>query len=304
MNRYVVGVDGSGPSDAALTWTVNRAAVQPGSIVLVHVIDDEWGAAGSDYAREAMVAGQQVLQHAADRAAALSLPTGTPTVVHTATRITTTIVHGSPVWELAAACGLADLLVIGTHKTGFLRGRVLGSRSASIAAIAPCSVVIVPDSPSSSRHGVVSGVVASDTAHLGVAQAAREAGRLGESLLLVHSAPTPVSVPADDGVATRFARSHQQQLLCAAVQAATDAAPQVAISTRVSARHPAEALLDASRDATMLVLEPSRNRDQRSILGSTTHDVLMNINAPVLIARPRPEEPEAVATRAERPPSP
>ena len=126
MTRYVVGIDGSGPSDAALRWAVNRAAVQPGSIVLVHVVDDEWGAAGSDYAREAMAAGQQVLQRAADQAAVLSLPTGTPTIVRTATRISTTIVHGSPVWELAAACGPADLLVIGTHKTGFLHGRVLG----------------------------------------------------------------------------------------------------------------------------------------------------------------------------------
>jgi len=284
MTGYVVGVDGSGPSDAALKWALGHAAVEPGPLLLVHVIDDEWGVAGSDYAREAMIAGQYLLQRARDRTAVLSGSPPGVSPLDADSRIATRIVHGSPVWELAAVCGDDELLVIGTHKTGYLHGRVLGSRSVAIAAIAAGSVVVVPDSPSSRRHGVVAGVTGADSRMVGVARAAREAERLQETLLVIHAAPSQAV-----GVTDESMRQRQREVLRAAVRVATTAAPHVSITTRVSTRQPAEALLDASRDATMLVLEPSRNRDQRSILGSTTHDVLMNINVPVMIARGAPD---------------
>jgi nucleotide-binding universal stress UspA family protein len=61
----------------------------------------------------------------------------------------------------------------------------------------------------------------------------------------------------------------------------------------VSGRPPAEALLDAARDKALLVLGPGSTGPVRSPIGSVTHDVLLNVNAPVLVAR-RPEDHELV----------
>jgi hypothetical protein len=47
--RYVVGFDGSGPSEAALAWTIHRARHEPAPIVLVHVAEGDDGAMGEEY---------------------------------------------------------------------------------------------------------------------------------------------------------------------------------------------------------------------------------------------------------------
>jgi nucleotide-binding universal stress UspA family protein len=272
MSAYIVGVDGSGPSEAALRWAVFRAVSQSEPLVLVHVVEDEWGLAGSDFAREAMYAGEAVVQAAFEAARSMSA----------SARLSARVLTGSPVWEVSNACAYGDLLVIGTHKTGFLHGRVLGSRSVTISALAPCSVVVVPTGSSGLRRGVVVGVVPSDGSSLGVASGAREAVRLHQPLILVHASPAR-NGSATDPVA---ALERQGLVLRGAAEAAEAAAPGVSVRTRGSSKHPAEALLDASRDASLLVLEPSRQTGKdASVIGSTTHDVLMNINSPVLVAR-------------------
>jgi nucleotide-binding universal stress UspA family protein len=141
--------------------------------------------------------------------------------------------------------------------------------------------MVIPAGKSLTRHGVVAGVVWADGLDKAVASAAREAARIDEPLTLVHASP-----PRADGRVDADAVPRQRELLRRAVGVAAAAAPLVSVHTRVSSRKPADALLDASRDATMLVLEPTRRTDPgASLVGSTTHAVLMNINSPVLVAR-------------------
>jgi len=271
VTACIVGIDGSGPSDAALRWAVTRAVTCSMPLVLVHVIEDEWGLVGGDFAKEAMFAGEAVLQSAQESVRELS----------STVRLSARILHGGPVWELAHSGQPDDILVVGTHKTGFLQGRVLGSRSVSIASTARCSVMVVPAGQAHTRHGVVAGVVWAPGLDRAVQSAAREAVRINEPLMLVHASPV-----RSDGQVDPEAVSRRRELLQRATDVAVAAAPEVAVHTRVSSRKPADALLDASRDATMLVLEPSRHTDPAaSLIGSTTHAVLMNINSPVLVAR-------------------
>ena len=42
----LVGVDGASAGRAAISWAVRRAASLDSRIVLVHVVDDEWGMIG------------------------------------------------------------------------------------------------------------------------------------------------------------------------------------------------------------------------------------------------------------------
>jgi hypothetical protein len=61
--------------------------------------------------------------------------------------------------------------------------------------------------------------------------------------------------------------------------------PDSPVRTLTTRRPPAEALLDASRNATLLVLGPGAVPVDTPF-ASVIHDVLLNINAPVLVARP------------------
>lgn len=262
----LIGVDDSGPSRAALVWALKRAREEHTDVTLVHVVDDEWGQAGSDVAVMETDAGARTLSEAARFAHDL-----TP-----ATRVTERLLHGSPAWMLAELAEPDDLIVVGTHKTGYLHGRVLGSRSIVVASVAPCAVAVVPDTPVSGRRGVVVGIGPGQSWHAAVVAGAREAAALRQELNLIHALPGHTDEGAVEGRAT----------LAAASSLAVSTAPDIEVRSRLSRRQPVEALLDASRSASLLVVGASRRSAERAgFVGSVTHDVLLNINAPVLVAR-------------------
>lgn len=265
----VVGVDGSAPSLSALDWAVRRSRDSRIPLHLVHVVDDEWGQVGGDYAERELAAGTLVLDEAA-RAARDRLPD---------VDVTATVLRGSPAWELIGAARAGDLLVVGTHKTGYLRGRALGTRSIVVSSGAPCTVVVVPEESVSLRRGVIVGVGPGTMWHDAVAHGAHEAASLNQDLTLLYCNPVPEDSLGD-------ASSPARHVLAEASALATTIAPHLTVRSRVSRRGPAEALLDASRDASLLVVGVSRrNPVNAGFLGSVTHDVLVNINAPVMVAR-------------------
>jgi nucleotide-binding universal stress UspA family protein len=260
--RFVVGFDGSGPSDAALAWVVKRAQRIPAPVVLVNVADGDSGGMGLAFEELAGREGARLISRRVD-----TLRRAEPQLT-----IEGLALEGSVSWELAHAVRPADLLVVGTHKTGFLHGRVLGSRSVQIAAAAPCSVAVIPEVDLRFRRGVVAGIDRAETAAAVAGFAADEAAARGEELLLLEAAPsgTPVQDRAPLAVAMVAARERQ---------------PSVTIRTRQSVRGAAEALLDAARDKSLLVLGPGSLGSDRSPIGSVLHDVLLNVNAPVIVAR-------------------
>lgn len=277
---YYIGVDGSGPSRAALRWGVRRAAERNAAVVLVNTVDDEWGLVGRDAAADAERQARELLLEEAARVAEL----------HTGVTLTTRIVHGGTAWALAKLPSPEDLLIVGTHKTGFLRGRVLGSRSVQIASAARCSVAIVPDTTLDSRHDVVVGVDGTDGSLPAVRIGAQEADRLDQDLLLVHAPP---GAPRSDSSRSESGRNESSddrspqtaRLMQDAAAVAAATASRITVRRRIAHRDPAEALLDASFDAALLILGVSARHGESTLIGSVTHDVLMNINVPVLIAR-------------------
>ncbi|CAN5322417.1 universal stress protein [soil metagenome] len=264
----IVGIDASGPSRAALAWAMRRAEADSGELVLVHVVDDEWGQVGQDFADDEAETGARLLQDAQRTVHEYS-----PTL-----RVTPRLVHGSPAWELAAVAQPGDTIVVGTHKTGYVHGRALGTMSIVTASIASCQVVVVPESTLRGRTGVVVGIASGGGWRDAVVVGALEAARGNQELSLVHSAPLRDEPDAPEG--------QSRELLAEAAALAVQTAPGLAVRSRISRRRPAEALLDASHNAAMLVLGPSRHSpDKAGFLGSVTHDVLLNINTTVLVAR-------------------
>lgn len=262
VERIIVGVDGSGPSRAAIRWTVQYAAHTDANLVLEHVVDDEWGQLGGDYAARESRDGNRVLEEALDQARASGL------------NLRSILRHGSPAWTLIGDAKPGEMLVVGTHKTGFLRGRVLGTRSVVVASAAPCTVVVVPDDLSVHRRGVVVGVAPGDQSHAAILHGASEAQRRHEELTLLH-------VCADNENA-----ESARAVLSLAAELASTIAPNLIIRRKMSHRRCSDALLDVSRMAALLVLGESRADVRRAgFIGTVTHEVILNLNSPVMIAR-------------------
>jgi len=181
--------------------------------------------------------------------------------------------------RLAAEAG-EGLLVIGTHKTGFLRGRVLGSRSLRIAASAVGPVAIVPTGAMDARAGVVVGIESRLDSAPAVLTAAEHARRMGERLVIVHAVeeePNAASATTDGVVdAGRIQAS-------AAAHLVADRFPEVEVRIRSSRRSPAEAFLDASSTARLLVVGSTSDDRRAAFTGSAVHDVVLNINAPLIV---------------------
>jgi nucleotide-binding universal stress UspA family protein len=259
--RYVVGIDGSRPSAAALRWAIARARRDPAPFVLVHV--DEEGGVHGDQARPGAVLTAAALATVLDE-----LPDATVSVA---------LLTGRVAGALAAAVEPDDLLVIGTGKTGFLHGRVLGSRSVQIALAAPCSVAVIPDVDLRFRRGVVAGVERNETSGMIGRAAAREASARGEELLLIQA--------VDRQVLDRIGPQRAGLAVSDAMTAARAECPDLELRSRLSSRAPAEALLDTSRERALLVLGPGSSEHPDSPIGTVLHEVLLNVNAPVLVAR-------------------
>lgn len=255
MNRVVVAYDGSAPSQAALMWADGLAERTGEPLDIVHVVDDDWGMAGTEWAQQQ--------EH---RAAVLLSSTAS---AHPASGgVSTRLLHGSTAYEIAQAVTEQDLLVMGSHKSGYTRGRALGSLSVRLASAVPCSLLVLPDVPRiPGRRGIVVGV-GPDLPEPALRIAVREAVARSQPITLVAAA-------------TAASRAAAKEALGRAAAWIADRDAPVMVTQRVIERPPAEALLEASRGALLLVLGASEAPGG----GRTTHDVLMNPLSAVWIAR-------------------
>jgi len=260
----VVGADGSGPSRAAIDWAIARAAALDARVELIHVVDERW---------LGMQGGQdsEVRDHAA---ALLATELNRIGMLPTGPVVTGRVVIGLPSKALMDASVDADLLVIGTHKTGFTYGRAFGSKFASLASQARCAVAFLPEMFGRTRRGVA---VAADTRNGGlhaIEFATAEAVRTGQDLALIA---------AWEGES--FVRRHPDYRavsLAAATSAARAFDSRVSVRTRISDSVMSDALITASTTASVLVLaRPGTAPDDQTL--ATNHDVLANILSPVII---------------------
>ncbi|MEO6309434.1 MAG: universal stress protein, partial [Leifsonia sp.] len=272
----IVGIDGSAPSRAAVRWSIERAAATGEDVVLVHVVDDEWGVVSYRLLDEVRVEAKALA--AAEAANARSID---PRV-----NVTTILREGNPMSELIAAAESADLVVVGTHKTGFVRGRVFGSRSLQLAGGSPAPVAIIPEFSTRTRHGVVVGVNGTAASHAAIAFAADEAHRLGEELILVGAWAGPDDTETNEAWRrlTSVVKSGVESVLVDARAQIAPANDELRIRVREVNRPAAEALVDAAASATLLVIGSSRRPGAPTTLGPVAHDVLINLAAPTVVA--------------------
>jgi nucleotide-binding universal stress UspA family protein len=147
MKKYVVGVDGSPGSRAALLWSVEQAKESGAEITVVFAFsfDLAWIDVGSDYQGAWIHNATEKAHQELHRIIAETLPDPPPVTVHGL------VVEGEPAAVLVEIARHADLLVVGTRGRGGFAGLLLGSVSQRCAEHAPCPVVVVPSDAGAAR---------------------------------------------------------------------------------------------------------------------------------------------------------
>jgi nucleotide-binding universal stress UspA family protein len=136
--RIVVGVDGSPPSRAALSWAAAEAADHGADLLVVSVWEPPLIPPGGNPG-VGHLPGRTKETAADDLVALIKEELGENPPVLVQPRVT----EGNPAHALIESSEDADLLVVGTRGHGGFAGLVLGSVSQQVAAHAKCPVAVV-----------------------------------------------------------------------------------------------------------------------------------------------------------------
>jgi nucleotide-binding universal stress UspA family protein len=194
--------------------------------------------------------------------------------------VSETVMIGGAVSVLEAESRAADLLVVGRRGSGGFLGMLLGSTAVSLAAHSRCPVLVVREE-SPDTGPVVVAVDGSPEGERAVDFAFGEAALRQAELLAVH-AWLPDHAPAGTGVESA------ERLLAQAVAGRREQYPDVAVRQEVLSGETREVLLDATRNAR-LVVAGARGRGGFAgmLLGSVSQALLHHAHCPVAIVRDR-----------------
>jgi nucleotide-binding universal stress UspA family protein len=275
--RIVVGVADSASGHAAVRWAADRAAGTGAAIALLHV--EEPGEEGRVLLpRLALVSGRDLLAR----------ETRFVRSIASDATVTAERLEGSVMWALGSASAEAAMVVVGTHKSGFIHGAVYGSTSLQLAATARCPVVVVPAASLGLSAGIVLGADGSPAGRAALQFAASEADRTSTDLLIVR-----VLAPPEDDADDAPERAEATTLLDEFRAAALASHPGLVVEARVIHGSVAHTLVTMSTSARLLVLGDARTDAGRDTLalGAVCHDALLNIQSPTVIVHVGDLEP-------------
>ena len=284
--HIVVGVDGSTGSEHALQWAVDDAHARRLDVDVVHA----WSQAVSVYPADLYA------EPDAHRTAAARLLAHALTTVDDAdadTRIASRLVQEDAASALLEAAADAELLVVGTRGRGGFTGLLLGSVSRTCLHLASVPLVVVP--PTWTRRGtrrIVVGVDGSEPSRKALGWAVAEAAAHGAGLQVVNVydlapliSPLGAPMPPDTGIVDTSSQALLEEMTAGASDAGVD------IELVPANGPPARTLLDAARDADLLVVG-SRGLGglRRLLVGSVSQQCVYHSTCPVAVVRAPAEE--------------
>lgn len=288
--RVVVGIDGSTQSQVATEWAARRAQRDGVGLTLVLALAPLQVPNRSSVfriAREGIDFLEQVEKAGRERLALAEAEVRErwPGLDVQATLLTNT----EPAVALVQASEDAHLVVTGTRGLGAVKGTALGSVSSHLVAHAHGLVVVVPETGTADAPApgtVVVGVDdASHSAHtldVAIDEATRAEGRLVAIHAWEYTPTAFAGVPVIETSELEPTRRAFKQGLDEFVhERVHDAVP---VETRIEVGSPSMALVEASREAELVVVG-TRGRSGLGglLLGSTARDVVRRAACPVLV---------------------
>lgn len=290
----VVGVDGSGSSEAALDWAILQAARRHRPLHLLYALGVDYTVATAllNSPESRMAAGRLddealddvLLEACRDRAAQLA----------PALEVTGETVSGQAGQALVSRSEQASTVVTGARGRSGWRAAVLGSVSLQVAMHAHCPVVVVRSHPQPDdiTPRIVVGIDGSAASMPALQFAFEQADSSDAGLTVVHAwwldyAAGAVRIVGYPDVRDELVE--QQRLLVAESLAGwREKYPDVNVREHLLRAHPVEALVDHSVGAELVVVG-SRGRGGFTglLLGSVSHGVLQRSLCPVAVVRER-----------------
>lgn len=270
-HHVVVGVDGSLVSTRALDLAADEATRREAALHVVYAVPDRDEAG-------------PVLASAASRVHER----------HPAVKVVPTAVEGDAARALTRESADAALTVVGTRGLGGVAGLVLGSVSLRLATHTRGPLLVVRgDRPhDDDRRDVLLGLE-SDTDVEAAIYALQEAERRGARLQVLHSwmhrhtpPELPSPIPATSPGQTRLAlHSRAEEAVPRfAMAEIREQHPGVEVESRTVRTAPAHALVEATREAAVVVIGSHRTDSPLGAhRGSVAHALLHRSHCPVLV---------------------
>lgn len=294
-DTITVGVDGKAEHRAALEWATRRALRDGARLDLVFVIERSWGDGPDEPGSLLVLAAKSLLESERETALRIAEAASTRVLALTGPEpspgrraelvVETRFLYGHVSSELAWASRDADLLVLGARSGTDREHGFAGSLPVRVAATAACSVAVIPYGWNQLGFGVVVGVDGQPSSDAAVALAAAEAVALGEPLRIVCVGYT--ANPLLAGLVPEVSLGdHRQRIVETAAAAARESHPSIDVRAEVVEAAPSRGLVASAEGHRMLVVGTHNRRSaKRIMLGSVSHDVLLNVRVPVVVAR-------------------
>lgn len=285
----VVGVDGSEPAAAALDWAVRQAGLEGRTLTVVHAC----GIPGAMQDFEDIVANERGLKsvgRSIAREAVADARLEDPTL-----GVESVVTMGHPETVLLEASETADMLVVGARGRGTVASALLGSVSAALARASHCPLVIVrtfDETPDEDDRPVVVGVDGTPVSGAAVEFAFRMASLRGTPLTLLH-ATWDLRERATSVIDLRSYREkvnfseEEERLVAETVAGLCEKYPDVTVTETYRRGDPVRQLVDASRNAVLVVVGTrGRRLLATTLLGSVSRGVAERAYCPVAVVRP------------------
>ncbi|WP_104063415.1 universal stress protein [Arthrobacter sp. 4R501] len=278
-DEVLVGADGSRTGQEAADWAAHRANGRGLRLHLVRVVPEpSYYRVPARYG-EAVVEAEALLDLERDRVAER----------HPTLQIVTSWQPGEPEHVLSLLSVGAEIVVLGSDRSADRRGEGFGSVSFQTAIMCRSPVAVIPAPRVVGRIGVVVGIDGSADSELALKMAAEEANRAGEELTVLHAVPKTLT--SADAVG-RMGSDHRrepdpQALISEAAGSVREKFPALTVYEALeSDDSPADVLIRAARQASLLVIGCWGRGGLRKPIGSIAEKVLMRLPCPTIITRP------------------
>jgi len=273
----IVGYDGSAGANRALKWAADDAARRKVPLRIVHVLAP-WPYDIPRYAPEVFEDGAGRMLAEAEK---------TVRERHPELEVSTAVIDGQPAKVLREQAGAEATVVLGSRGLGGFAGALLGSVSTHVATHAHGPVVVVRPGEGATRNEIVVGVDDSPESDPAIGYAFEEAELRGATVRAIHAWQLPVNAYAPEiNYDMDEIRRAQQDVVTEKLAAHRERYPKVPVREETPCAHPANALIDASSSAALVVVGSRGMGALGSILlGSVSRAVLHHARCPVAVVR-------------------